>query len=103
MFIIVSLTAVYHLKCLSFYLTAAAPSLDSFQSHFDYDQFFMGEIEKKKNDDTYRIFKKVNRLAESFPHARDFSCSTRGKDVTVWCSNDYLAMSRHPEVLRTAK
>lgn len=83
--------------------TGAAPSLDSFHSHFDYDQFFMGEIEKKKNDDTYRIFKRVNRLAESFPHAMDYSDSIKGQDVTVWCSNDYLGMSRHPEVLKTAK
>jgi len=86
--------------CLS---TGPAPSVETFQSHFDYDQFFMGEIEKKKKDDTYRIFKKVNRLAESFPHAMDYSSKIQGKDVTVWCSNDYLGMSRHPEVLKTAK
>lgn len=63
----------------------------------------MAEIEKKKKDDTYRIFKKVNRLAESFPHAKDFSYNTQGKNITVWCSNDYLGMSRHPEVLKTAR
>lgn len=80
-----------------------APSLEAFNSHFDYDQFFMGEIEKKKKDDTYRIFKKVNRLAETFPHAKDFSYNTQGKNITVWCSNDYLGMSRHPEVLKTAR
>ena len=62
----------------------------------------MGEIDKKKNDDTYRIFKKVNRLAGAFPHALDYSNTMAGKDVTVWCSNDYLGMSRHPEVLKTA-
>lgn len=63
----------------------------------------MSEIEKKKKDDTYRIFKKVNRLAGAFPHALDYSSTMEGKDVTVWCSNDYLGMSRHPEVLKTAK
>jgi len=63
----------------------------------------LGEIEKKKQDNTYRIFKRVNRLAETFPQAKDYSNSLEGKDVTVWCSNDYLGMSRHPEVLKTAR
>lgn len=54
-------------------------------------------------DNTYRIFKRVNRLAETFPHAKDYSDSLAGKDVSVWCSNDYLGMSRHPEVLKTAR
>lgn len=85
-----------------FFLLAPAPSLQTFNSHFDYEEFFTSEIEKKKKDDTYRIFKKVNRLAEAFPHALDYSNTMEGKDVTVWCSNDYLGMSRHPEVLKTA-
>lgn len=85
-----------------FFLLAPAPSLQNFSSHFDYEEFFMSEVEKKKKDDTYRIFKKVNRLAEAFPHALDYSNTMEGKDVTVWCSNDYLGMSRHPEVLKTA-
>ena len=54
-------------------------------------------------DNTYRIFKRVNRLAETFPLAKDYSDSLAGKDVSVWCSNDYLGMSRHPEVLKTAR
>ena len=23
-----------------------------------------------------------------------------GRDITVWCSNDYLGMSKHPEVIK---
>lgn len=63
----------------------------------------MKEIEKKKEDNSYRIFKKVNRLAGTFPHAKDYSFTPEGHNVTVWCSNDYLGMSRHPEVLEAAK
>ncbi|EDO46206.1 predicted protein, partial [Nematostella vectensis] len=72
------------------------------QAHFEYEKFFEGEIQKKKADDTYRVFKKVNRLAKAFPHAQEFS-GAANKDISVWCSNDYLGMSRHPEVLKVAR
>lgn len=95
-------TGVRQMVTMPLSVQAPAPDLQNFHSHFDYDQFFMGEIDKKKRDDTYRIFKKVNRLAGAFPHALDYSNTMTGKGVTVWCSNDYLGMSRHPEVLKTA-
>jgi 5-aminolevulinate synthase len=51
---------------------------------------------RKKKDHSYRVFKKVNRLAAEFPGAYEYS---RGKrPITVWCANDYLGMSCHPEV-----
>lgn len=66
---------------------------------FQYDKFFDERIESKKSDHTYRVFKTVNRLASSFPMADDYSESLRAKrEVSVWCSNDYLGMSRHPRV-----
>lgn len=63
---------------------------------FPYEDFFQQQILKKKKDHSYRIFKKVNRLAQNFPHAHEFSEGLR--PITVWCSNDYLGMSRHPAV-----
>ncbi|KAM3618541.1 uncharacterized protein V6R79_021555 [Siganus canaliculatus] len=67
---------------------------------YDYDNFFVEKIEEKKKDHTYRVFKTVNRSAEVFPFAEDYSISGReGSQVSVWCSNDYLGMSRHPQVL----
>uniref|UniRef100_A0A3B4TCK2 5-aminolevulinate synthase n=1 Tax=Seriola dumerili TaxID=41447 RepID=A0A3B4TCK2_SERDU len=72
---------------------AAGPS-------YDYDRFFIEKIADKKKDHTYRVFKTVNRNAEVFPFAEDYSVSGReGSQVSVWCSNDYLGMSRHPRVL----
>ncbi|MBN3278176.1 HEM1 protein, partial [Polyodon spathula] len=71
-------------------------------SNFHYDRFFEKKIEAKKNDHTYRVFKTVNRRAETFPMADDYSESTTSKkEVSVWCSNDYLGMSRHPRVTRS--
>lgn len=65
---------------------------------FPYENFFHQQIMKKKKDHSYRIFKKVNRLAGpgQFPSAMEYSWGE--KPVTVWCSNDYLGMSCHPAV-----
>ncbi|XP_051931427.1 5-aminolevulinate synthase, nonspecific, mitochondrial [Hippocampus zosterae] len=71
-------------------------------SRFYYDGFFEKKIEEKKSDHTYRVFKTVNRLANEFPMADDFSSSLEEKrEVSVWCSNDYLGMSRHPRVVQS--
>lgn len=72
---------------------------------FPYEEFFHDQIMRKKRDHSYRIFKKVNRLAGTgqFPTALEYSWGE--KPITVWCSNDYLGMSCHPEVkmaVRTA-
>ncbi|XP_061592430.1 5-aminolevulinate synthase, erythroid-specific, mitochondrial [Cololabis saira] len=69
-------------------------------SSFDYDHFFIEKISEKKKDHTYRVFKTVNRSALAFPFAEDYSLSgSEGSKVSVWCSNDYLGMSRHPRVI----
>ncbi|XP_067424247.1 5-aminolevulinate synthase, non-specific, mitochondrial isoform X1 [Emydura macquarii macquarii] len=71
-------------------------------STFQYDQFFEKKIDEKKKDHTYRVFKTVNRRAQVFPMADDYSDSLISKkEVSVWCSNDYLGMSRHPRVCGT--
>ncbi|TRY82341.1 hypothetical protein DNTS_000065, partial [Danionella cerebrum] len=68
---------------------------------FNYDAFFTQKIVEKKSDHTYRIFKTVNRFAEVYPFAEDYSIPGRlGSQVSVWCSNDYLGMSRHPSVVK---
>nr|QVD39566.1 5-aminolevulinate synthase, erythroid-specific, mitochondrial [Schistocerca gregaria] len=63
---------------------------------FQYEEFFHEQIMRKKKDHSYRIFKKVNRLASAFPAAYEYSWGER--PITVWCSNDYLGMSCHPKV-----
>lgn len=65
---------------------------------FAYEDFFHEQIMKKKKDHSYRVFKKVNRLAGEgqFPTAKEYSWGER--PITVWCSNDYLGLSCHPEV-----
>ncbi|XP_038637594.1 5-aminolevulinate synthase, nonspecific, mitochondrial-like isoform X2 [Scyliorhinus canicula] len=67
---------------------------------FDYDEFFTQKIEEKKNDHTYRVFKTVNRKAEEYPLAEYYEPLAEKKNVSVWCSNDYLGMGSHPRVLK---
>ena len=40
---------------------------------FEYEKYFEKEIEKKKMDHSYRVFKKVMRDATKFPAAKEFS------------------------------
>lgn len=70
---------------------------------FSYNAFFHQQILKKKHEHSYRIFKKVNRLAGNgeFPKALEYSAGE--KPIMVWCSNDYLGMSSHPEVKKAVR
>lgn len=74
--------------------TACAPT--------NYDRQFEALIRKKKADHSYRIFKKVNRDSGKFPKALEYSSGSE-KEITVWCSNDYLGMSCHPEVKKAVR
>lgn len=78
---------------------AAVASASAAPTHPNYDRQFDALIRKKKADHSYRIFKKVNRLADvdKFPKAFEYSTG-KEKEITVWCSNDYLGMSCHPGV-----
>jgi len=68
---------------------------------FDYTDSFHKKLEEKKKEHAYRVFKKVKRHADNFPMAAEFTGGR--KEVIVWCSNDYLGMSRHPRVLAGAR
>ncbi|KAK4687750.1 5-aminolevulinate synthase, partial [Tremellales sp. Uapishka_1] len=67
---------------------------------FNYQGFYERELEKKHQDKSYRYFNNINRLAAKFPVAH----TANPKDeVDVWCSNDYLGMSKSKVVLDTMK
>jgi 5-aminolevulinate synthase len=64
----------------------------------NYDALFRSELDALKKEGNYRVFAELERYAGDFPRARRHCGGTEG-DVTVWCSNDYLGMGQHPEVL----
>ena len=61
----------------------------------DYEGFFKTRIDALKAEGRYRVFADLERKAGHFPHAHDHQA---GRDITVWCSNDYLGMGQHPAV-----
>ncbi|KAF9916429.1 mitochondrial 5-aminolevulinate synthase [Lobosporangium transversale] len=67
---------------------------------FDYEAVYEAELQKKHQDKSYRFFNNINRLAQQFPRAHTAKLED---EVTVWCSNDYLGMSKHPVVVETMK
>ncbi len=64
----------------------------------DYEKVFTEATQSLKVEGRYRVFTDLLRHAGSFPIATRY-LDGDGDDVTVWCSNDYLGMGQHPEVL----
>jgi len=62
----------------------------------DYDTLFTTALEALKAEGNYRHFAQLERQVGRFPAARHRGA---GREVTVWCSNDYLCMGQHPAVL----
>jgi len=63
-----------------------------------YSAFFKKELKKLKDEGLYRSFREIDRPIKKFPKADEFK-NNKERDVEVWCSNDYLNMSQHPEVV----
>ncbi|MES2494091.1 MAG: 5-aminolevulinate synthase [Pseudomonadota bacterium] len=65
----------------------------------NYDQIFDQAIDRLHSEGRYRIFIDILRTKGQYPNARCFAGHNGPKPITVWCSNDYLAMGQHPKVI----
>ncbi|PPQ77695.1 hypothetical protein CVT25_011130 [Psilocybe cyanescens] len=95
----------FHAKAAEDARKAAAAAPAPVPSHkakphtgYNYESFYVNELEKKHQDSSYRYFNNINRLAAKFPIAHTASVKD---EVEVWCANDYLGMGNNPVVLET--
>jgi 5-aminolevulinate synthase len=65
----------------------------------DFSERFAQLIADMKVDGRYRTFIQLERMAGEFPTALWHRSDGQSRRVTVWCSNDYLGMGQHPDVL----
>ena len=63
-----------------------------------FEDMFQDQLNKLKEDGDYRIFAEMERRCGDFPKADNYGPNGK-REVTVWCSNDYLGMGQHPDVV----
>ena len=65
----------------------------------DYRRIFAASLATLKGDGRYRTFNTMERDCARFPRAR-WHGDKGVQDIVIWCSNDYLGMGRHADVVR---
>lgn len=65
----------------------------------NYNEIFDKAIDRLHEEGRYRVFIDILRNKGKFPNARCFAGHNGPKPITVWCSNDYLCMGQHPQVI----
>ena len=64
-----------------------------------YRELFQQKLNQLKEDGNYRYFLEVNKSAQHFPHFYYRNHAGIQRSAVNWCSNDYLCMSTHEEVI----
>lgn len=65
----------------------------------DYDGHFRAALDRLHSERRYRVFADIERISGRFPQATWRRPEGGNREITVWCSNDYLGMGQHPEVV----
>jgi 5-aminolevulinate synthase len=65
----------------------------------NYNAVFEKAIDRLHAEGRYRVFIDILRNKGNYPNARCFAGHNGPQNITVWCSNDYLCMGQHPDVI----
>jgi len=65
----------------------------------DYRGIFEDAVDTLRAEKRYRVFADLERIAGKFPRAIYRDHADNQRDITIWCSNDYLGMGQHPKVI----
>ncbi len=68
----------------------------------DYDKHIDNALSSLHDEGRYRVFTDLARRAGQFPRAFDYS-STPPREITVWCSNDYLGIGQNKDIMDAMK
>jgi 5-aminolevulinate synthase len=66
---------------------------------FSYKDIFHSQIDTLKEKGNYRRFIDIQRIVGEYPSAVHRPCDYAEMKITMWCSNDYLGMGHHPDVI----
>src|SRR3954468_23912565 len=64
-----------------------------------YESFFEKRLADLHKEGRYRVFANIERQVGKFPKAVYRDAAGNGREITIWCSNDYLGMGQHPAVI----
>ncbi len=64
----------------------------------DYQPFFRAALDALQSERRYRVFAEIERRGGRFPEAL-WHGPEGTRAIVVWCSNDYLGMGQHPDVV----
>ncbi|MEP7240798.1 MAG: 5-aminolevulinate synthase [Devosia sp.] len=65
----------------------------------DYRGIFEDAVDTLRQEKRYRVFADLERVAGQFPAAIFRDTAGNAREITIWCSNDYLGMGQHPKVI----
>ncbi len=69
-----------------------------------YDELIDKSINQLHTEGRYRVFADLKRIKGQYPKAKFLDPETgTTRDVTIWCSNDYLGMGQNESVIKAMK